>query len=103
LPLWGVGLLWYVLNLACSWGIWRISCQLLNLPETQRGPMLLAAVGVLPYWIGNLARGQNAPLLVLCVLAAFWLAAQGRSFWSGVLIALAALIKVIPALFLLPF
>jgi|GEM_PF-3065915 len=103
LPLWGIGLLWYVLNLACSWGIWRLSCRLLDLQTHERGALLCASVGVLPFWMGNLARGQNAPLLMLCILGAFWLARQQRSFWSGALIALASLVKVIPAVFLLPF
>jgi hypothetical protein len=40
---------------------------------------------------------------MLMVLGAYVLALRHRSFWSGSLIALATLIKVVPVLFILPF
>ena len=103
LPVWGVGLFWYGLNLGCTWGVWRLTRSLLRLPPGHSRSLWWAALAVAPFWVGNLLRGQNAPLLMLLTLASFWLAERGRSFWSGSLIAVATLIKVIPAAFLLPY
>jgi hypothetical protein len=101
LPLWSVGLLWYALNLACTYGIWRQARALLG-NDSPRA-IACAGIAVLPFWLGNLFAGQNAPLLMFMILSAYALAVRQRSFWSGSLIALATLIKVVPVLFLLPF
>ena len=100
LPLWSVGLLWYFLNLACTYGIWRQARALVGTDSPRA--IACAGVAVLPFWLGNLFAGQNAPLLMFMILSAYTLALRHRSFWSGSLIALATLIKVVPVLFLLP-
>ncbi len=112
LPRWAVGLIWYVVTIAAGLGGLWLSRRLLlgtghdlssRRERVVRRALLLAAAGVAAFFLDNVALGQNAPLLILLVLAAFVAASEGRRFLAGALIGLAAVIKVLPAIFLLPF
>ncbi|MFO1021601.1 MAG: glycosyltransferase family 87 protein [Planctomycetales bacterium] len=102
LPLGVAAGMWYVLNLAASWGAWR-GAEVLSgrrFSETREGWVLIGSV--LPYWIGNMVSGQNGPLLMCLVVWGYVAAARGGEIWAGCLMGVGGLIKAIPALFLLP-
>lgn len=103
LPLWAAGLVWYAISLASLWGIWRSTVRLLDWPAELQPRLWWLGAGMLPYVINNLTRGQNAPTLIWLCLAALLLAERSRKFAAGMLIGLAAAIKIVPAVFLLPY
>lgn len=103
LPLWGAALLFYVVNIACTWGILRLTVRLLEIPPPKYQQLWIPAVAVTPFFIGTISLGQNTLLLLFLVLAAFVVSRQRRDVLAGVLIGLAAAIKVYPLLFLAPF
>jgi len=103
LPLGVVAVLWYAVNLACTLLIALTVRDLLGRTALTSPWGWAATLSVLPAFIGTVLLGQNAPLLIVLVLLAYRLASRGRDLAAGALIAVAALIKVIPAVCLLPF
>ena len=123
LPLWAAAALWYLINLGCSIYLWReartwVRCEFATVPvlspdppvtagiwTTSGGPQSIlnrAVLAVLPAWIGSLLLGQNMLPLMALTWGAFQLVRQQRSWLAGGLLALAAVIKVLPAVFLWP-
>ncbi len=133
LPLWATATLWYALNLACSFYLWRsarqwllfadaasvgvedgrirhakvreISLNLLG-RELKLGPdgiLGLVILAILPSWIGTLLLGQNTLFLMTLTWGAFQSARRNSPWLAGALLNLATALKVLPAVFLLPF
>lgn len=119
LPLWATATLWYGLNLGCSVYLWRSARYWLRsqrwMPEDVVmiggrtilfGPdriLGLAVVAILPSWIGSLLLGQNTLLVMTLTWGAFQSVRRNYPWLAGGLLAFATTIKVLPAVFLLPF
>lgn len=115
LPL--LAVLWYSMNVACTLYLWKSASSLLEeLPSCRScpcGPLLLtnsqirnlASVAVLPAWIGTILIGQHTLLQMSLIVAALRtdIRELTGSLKAGTLLALAVLVKILPAVFLLPF
>lgn len=102
LPRWAVGLGWYVLNIGCSVAVWLFTCRMLSADPRDGRVLLPALIGTVPFWLDNLVLGQNAPLLMALVAGAWWLTERRRPIAAGLCIGLGTVVKLIPAIFLLP-
>ncbi len=103
LPLWGAALVMYFVNIACTWGIVKLTFRLLDLPPGRWPPLLVPAIGVAPFFMGTILLGQNTLILMFLVLAAYSAADRRLDTVAGSLLGLATAIKVYPLLFLVPF
>ena len=89
--------LWQALNLAALAATPRALERLSGIPRREQ---LLAFAAVAPFLFDSFALGQSAPLLLWLVTEGLALARVGRASSGGALIAAAALVKIVPALFL---
>ena len=124
LPLWAAATVWFLVNLGCSFYLWRgarnwLQIELATHPQCAtytpvtagiwqltRGPqriLNLAVLAILPAWIGSLLLGQNMLPLMALTWGAFQLARNQRPWLAGGLLALATVLKVLPVVFLLPY
>jgi alpha-1,2-mannosyltransferase len=83
--------------LAALWLILRVNPEL---PATGRRLFLAGAFAFMPVYL-NVKFQQVAGLWLLLLAAAIWAALRRRDRWSGLFIALAASLKVVP-IFLIP-
>lgn len=103
LPLWVAAVVIYAVNVTCVWGIVRLTVRLLNLAQPRLRELWIPALAVTPFLIGTISLGQNTLVLMLLVLAAYWVSRQRRDWLAGGLIGLATAIKVYPLIFLAPY
>jgi hypothetical protein len=108
MPLPLLAALWYVINIACTVYLWRSVTSLLNESSqhpTNRRIVTLAALAVAPSWIGTVLIGQHTLLQMSLIVAAF--RTDARSVWgsakTGTLLGFAVVMKILPAVFYLPF
>jgi hypothetical protein len=108
MPLPLLAAMWYVMNIACTVYLWRSLSSLLQ--ESSQSPsnrriVTLAAVAVAPSWIGTVLIGQHTLLQMSLIVAAC--RTDARSVWgsakTGTLLAFAVVMKILPAVFYLPF
>jgi len=104
LPLPVAGAVWHAVAFASLWGCLRLSLQWTG-REVEFGSnaflVVTAAAGV--FCLDHFARGQVALPVLFLALAGLYVAERGKSFLGGALIALAAALKVTPAIFVLYF
>ncbi|MCA9095214.1 MAG: DUF2029 domain-containing protein [Planctomycetaceae bacterium] len=103
LPILPAAIVWYLLNVAASWGAWRGLEELSEekLTGTETGWLLFASIA--PFWVGNLVSGQNGTILICLVVWGYLFAWRYLYKLAGVVLAVPVLIKAIPVLFLMPF
>lgn len=96
LPLWAAAALWQALNLAALAALPARLCGLSGVSlENQRAAWLAAS----PFILDNLLLGQSGPVLLLLVIQALVWTRRGLAMRGGVLLGLAGMFKVIPAVF----
>lgn len=89
---------WQALQMACLLGALFLLIREVRPPgEAASGLALLGAVLLFPHSHGALYEAQPTFLLLLLVLASWSLRRHERPFWAGLMLALAALLKMYPA------
>ncbi len=104
MPLSAAVLAWYAIGMgAVLWAGYRLVRLCDELAGRPVGPIVVAAflVNFAPT-ISGLQRGQVSALLTALMVEAFWSYRTGRDARAGLWIALAASLKVYPALLILP-
>lgn len=95
LPFGVLAFLWQAATVAALYGVVRLSQRLLGVAADRRAAMLWTAAAI---WIeplrSNFDYGQINVFLVLAVL---WAVCTSRWWWSGLLVGLAAGVKLTPA------
>ncbi|MET0704145.1 MAG: glycosyltransferase 87 family protein, partial [Mycobacterium sp.] len=95
LPFGVVAFAWQLGTIAALYGVVRVSQRLLDLRDGQRSAMLWTAVAI---WLEPLrSTFDYGQVNVVLVLAVLWAVYSGRWWLSGLLVGLAAGIKLTPA------
>ena len=92
--------IWTVVNLLCLFAIAELLRRITRL--SRRRIAILIFLAFIPL-SANFYLGQVHVLVLLLVVSAAWLAFTDRNFCAGVVLALAAALKIYPALFLIYF
>lgn len=106
LPWWALVVVWYVLSILFLWSSVHALANAI-LPDAVRGSRRWWYARTVPVYIGlagigaTLSRGQVNTLLVALLVAMFVAAVRGRSRLSGMWLAAAIALKVIPGMLIL--
>jgi hypothetical protein len=90
---------WLAVSVLCLVLSWALAWKTSGLYRQWRDPLAWGPVFALLPWVGlTLVVGQLSPQLSLLIVAAFAAVAAGRSATTGGLLAIAACLKIFPAL-----